>query len=152
MFETTLPFGGLFRTDTVHAPRAFDSGFRWEFYNETALNESARALFHHLDSVFRTLSAPDYMFLSSIELDAEAGRFPEVLAQYFRDDEWDYSRSYFVAPIKRVGSATRTRLVGSHSKRSRGRRFAHWRRTEGSDGEQGYESGVVRLLSLTLPK
>jgi hypothetical protein len=104
MFDTTLPFGGLFRSDTVHAPRTFDSGFRWEFYDETDLNESARALFHHLDSVFRTLSAPGYMFLSSIELDAEAGRFPDVLAQYFRDDEWDYSQSYFVAPIKRVGS------------------------------------------------
>jgi hypothetical protein len=95
------PFDGLFRTDTRHAARTFDRGFRWDF-DEKDLNESARALFRHLDKIFNILRAPDYVFLSSIELDAEAGRFPDLLVQYFRDEAWDYTQSYFVAPIKQT--------------------------------------------------
>ena len=103
MFDDSLPFGGLFRTDT-HASRMFDRGLRWDFFGHADLNESARALFGRLDEIFDALRVPDYVFLSTIELDAEAGRFPDVLAQYFRDDAWADTQSYFVAPIKRTGS------------------------------------------------
>ena len=48
--------------------------FRWDF-DEADLNESAKALFHRLDQVFDILDAPGFAFLSTIELDAEAGRF-----------------------------------------------------------------------------
>ena len=102
---TNVPFAGLFRTDTPHGARVFDEGFRWDF-DGADLNESARALFQHLDRVFEVLYAPAFAFLSTIELDAEAGRFPDVLAQYFRDDAWSDTHSFFVAPIKRVGPET----------------------------------------------
>jgi hypothetical protein len=68
------PFAGLFRTDTLHGARIFEGGFRCDF-DEADLNESAKALFHRLDQVFDILDAPGFAFLSTIELDAEAGRF-----------------------------------------------------------------------------
>jgi hypothetical protein len=67
------------------------------------LNESARVLFRRLDEILEIIKVRDYVFLSSIELDAEVGRFPEVLAQYFDDEAWADTQSYFVAPIKRTG-------------------------------------------------
>jgi hypothetical protein len=82
MNDNTLRFAGLFRTDSRHAARTFDRGLRWDF-DENNLNEAARALFRHLDKIFNILRAPDHVFLSSIELDAEAGRFPELMVQYF---------------------------------------------------------------------
>src|SRR6266850_3199089 len=97
-----IPFNGLFRTDTRHGARVFEGGLRWDF-DEEDLNESAKALFRHLDRVFEILQAPTFVFLSTIELDAEAGRFPDVLAQYFRDVDWADTQSFFVAPIKRTG-------------------------------------------------
>jgi hypothetical protein len=64
------------RTDTLHAARTFRAGFQWDFY-ESDLNESARALFRRLDDVFHILKADGHVFLSTIELEAEVGRFPE---------------------------------------------------------------------------
>jgi hypothetical protein len=106
MNDNSRPFDGLFRTDSRHAARTFDRGFRWDF-DEKNLNEAARALFRHLDKIFNILSAPEHVFLASIELDAAAGRFPELMVQYFRDEAWADTQSYFVAPIKRTarGSA-----------------------------------------------
>jgi hypothetical protein len=103
MDQILVPFDGLFRADTRHGARVFDGGFRWDF-DEVDLNESARALFRHLDRVFEILRRPGFVFLSTIELDAEAGRFPDVLVQYFRDPDWVDTQSFFVAPIKRTGS------------------------------------------------
>jgi hypothetical protein len=102
MNDLTPPFGGLFRTESRHVARTYDQGFQWDFYEED-LNEAARVLFRRLDEIFDILSAPDFVFLSSIELDAEAGRFPELLVQYFRDDAWADTHSYYVAPMKRLG-------------------------------------------------
>lgn len=65
MSDNTLPFNGLFHTDSRHAARTFDRGFRWDF-DEKDLNESARALFRHVDRVFDILREPDHVFLSSI--------------------------------------------------------------------------------------
>jgi hypothetical protein len=97
------PFDGLFRTDTRHGARVFEGGFRWDF-DEVDLNESAKALFRQLDRVFEILRTPAFVFLTTIELDAEAGRFPDVLVQYFRDPDWADTQSFFLAPIKRTGS------------------------------------------------
>jgi len=91
--------------DTRHGARVFEAGFLWDF-DRVDLNESARALFRHLDGVFDILRSPDCVFLSTIELDAEAGRFPDVLEQYFRDVDWEDTQSYYVAPIKRIGRQT----------------------------------------------
>jgi hypothetical protein len=104
MNEIVVPFNGLFRTDTGHSARTF-SGLRWDFPARD-LNESARALFTHLDRLFGVLHRPGFVFLSTIELDAEAGRFPEVLLQYFRDEEWADTQSFFVGPIRRIGKGS----------------------------------------------
>jgi hypothetical protein len=65
-------FDGLYRMDTRHGARVFSSGYRWGF-DEVDLNESAKPLFRHLDRLFEILRVPS-LFLSIIELDAEAGR------------------------------------------------------------------------------
>jgi hypothetical protein len=97
MSQIHTPFNGLFKTDG----HLFDGGFRWDF-DHSDLNESAKALFHHLDRVFEILRAPGFAFLSTIELDAEPGRFPEVLSQYFWDPDWADTQSFFVAAIART--------------------------------------------------
>lgn len=73
MDQVLAPFDGLFRTDTRYGARMFEGGFRWDF-DEADLNESAKALFRHLDRVFEILRTPECVFLSTIELDVEAGR------------------------------------------------------------------------------
>jgi hypothetical protein len=92
-----VAFGGLFQGGLPL--RRFDAGFRWEF-PAGDLNTSAKALFRHLDRVFEILKTPECAFLSTIELDVEEGRFPDVLTQYFRDDAQSETHSFFVAPIK----------------------------------------------------
>jgi hypothetical protein len=93
-----VPFGGLFQAG-LPLPHRFDGGLRWEF-PANDLNASAKALFHHLDRVFEILRERDFAFLSTIELDVEEGRFPDVLAQYFGDEARMGTQSFFVAPIK----------------------------------------------------
>ena len=39
------------------------------------------------------------VFLGTIELDVEAGRFPDVLVSFFGDAAWDYTTRFYVAPI-----------------------------------------------------
>src|SRR5262245_48725456 len=102
----SVAFGSLFRTDTRHAARSFPAGFQWDF-DAADVNDSSRALFRRLDAVFGILKTPGYVFMSTIELDAEAGRFPDVLTQYFRDEAWSDEQSYYVAPIKRTGAGCR---------------------------------------------
>jgi hypothetical protein len=98
MQDWTAFFDGLFRIDGHDAPRDF-SGLRWEFRGADS-NDSAKALFRHVDRVFEILELRGHTFLTSVELDAEPGRFPEVLLQYFRDDAWDDTKAFFVAPIQ----------------------------------------------------
>jgi len=81
--------------------------FRWDF-DEADLNESAKALFHRLDQVFDILDAPGFAFLSTIELDAEADRFPDALAQYFGDDAWADTQSFL---WRRSSGSTRRRSI-----------------------------------------
>lgn len=104
MTETGAPFNGLFQVQTLGARRS-DGWSRWDFPADD-LNRSASQLFHHLDRVFAILNAHEFAFLSTIELDAEAGRFPDVLAQYFRDEAWADSQSFYVAPIESVPTAS----------------------------------------------
>ena len=49
-----------------------------------------------------TRCARQHVFLVSIELDAQAGRFPDVLLQYSRDVDRDDRRAFFVAPIRHL--------------------------------------------------
>jgi hypothetical protein len=99
MTNTEVPLGGLFQANGATLAPGFDGGLRWDF-PASDLNKSARSLFRHLDRVFDILQARECVFLSTIELDVEAGRFPDVVAQYFRDEPWADTQSFFVAPIK----------------------------------------------------
>jgi len=62
-------------------------------------------MFRHLDRVFEILNAREFAFLSTIELDVTEGRFPDLLARYFRDEDWADTHSFFVAPIKNTSSS-----------------------------------------------
>jgi hypothetical protein len=99
MNEPRTPFNELFRA------RTGSTVLHWDFPSDD-LNESALELFRHADRLFELLNRSGFVFLSTIELDADAGRFPDVLAQYFRDEVWAYTQSYFVAPIRRIGPGT----------------------------------------------
>ena len=96
MNETRTPFHELF------SARTESTVVHWEFPSDD-LNESARELFRHVDRLFESLNQSGFVFLSTIELDADAGRFPDVLVQYFRDEVWAHTQSYFIAPIRRIG-------------------------------------------------
>jgi hypothetical protein len=96
MNETQTPFYKLFDVRTE------STVMHWEFLSDD-LNESARELFRHIDDLFKLLNQNGFVFLSTIELDADAGRFPDVLVQYFRDEVWADTQSYFIAPIRRIG-------------------------------------------------
>jgi hypothetical protein len=90
----------------------FEDGYRWEM-PLPELNDSARALCALVDELLRVLALPDHVFLIGIENDATAGRFPEVLTQYFRDVNGAEERTYFVAPIRHAqeGGHSTGRLV-----------------------------------------
>jgi hypothetical protein len=75
-------FGQLF--DSERSIRRYP-GLKREFVRRD-LNESARDLFDHLDRIFDILKTESWAFLTSIELDAERGRFPDVLVQHFWDE------------------------------------------------------------------
>jgi hypothetical protein len=81
-------------------------GLRWEFARSD-LNKSARDLLAHLDRMFGILEVETHMFLTTIELDVEPGRFPEVLLQYFWDEATGDDDAVFVAPIRGVHSIGR---------------------------------------------
>jgi hypothetical protein len=87
-------FGGLFDRDT----RGRSGPWQREF-PESDLNRSAARMFAYVDQVFEMVWEPGYVFLNTIELDVEAGRFPDVVAAYFADSGWDYASRFFVAPI-----------------------------------------------------
>jgi hypothetical protein len=74
---------------------------RWRFDGKD-LNESARRMFVKTDQLMRELDVPDHVFLSTIELDVDAGRFPEVLVAYFGHASWDWNKRFFIAPIEKL--------------------------------------------------
>ena|SRR5690349_10676675 len=65
---------------------------------EADLNDSVRRLMAYLDE-FSVAAEPGWAFLTTIENDAEAGRLPEVLQNFFA---WEFSPDstrYFVTPM-----------------------------------------------------
>jgi hypothetical protein len=81
-------------------------GLMWEFERRD-LNESASDLLVHLDRVFEILATESCAFITTIELDVERGRFPEVIVQHLWDETVDDSDALFVAPISGIGSCGR---------------------------------------------
>ena len=84
--------------------------FKREFHGSDS-NVSARQLFAYVDGLVESLRQPGYVFLNTIELDVDCGRFPEVVAAYFADRDWDYAKRFFVASIYK-GEQTEMYAVG----------------------------------------
>ena len=78
---------------------------------EADLNDSVRGLVAYLDKLFSVAAEPGWVFLTTIENDAIAGRFPEVLRNFFSWELWSDSTRYFVAPMGQLTAEPET-VVG----------------------------------------
>jgi hypothetical protein len=54
-----------------------------------------------VDVVSERFALPGYVFLDTLELDVDQGRFPEAFASFIADEAWDYSSRFFVADIRK---------------------------------------------------
>ena len=75
--------------------------FKREFRGSDS-NESARQMFACMDRLFEIVHQSGYVFLNTIELDVDCGRYPEMVAAYFCDRDWDYVKRFFIASIDKV--------------------------------------------------
>jgi hypothetical protein len=64
-----------------------------------------------MDRLFAVAKDPGYVFLTTIENDAEAGRFPQVVLNFFAGEFWSTSARFFVAQMAHV-SSTPAAVVG----------------------------------------
>lgn len=76
--------------------------WRWAFQARD-LNDSARRMFAHLDLVRHQCGRPGSVFLDTVELDANAGRFSDVVSAFFAHPEWSYQTRFFIEPMENVG-------------------------------------------------
>jgi hypothetical protein len=76
--------------------RRFDDGKREEW-------EWARLALTYADELCEAAALPGYVCLSTVELDAEPRKFPDALAAYFSDADWDYSERFFVQEFGQRG-------------------------------------------------
>lgn len=60
---------------------------------------SAKRLFAYIDLVMSHTKCDGYVYLATIELDLDAGRFPEVVQAYFASAEWDYRERYCLGEV-----------------------------------------------------
>jgi hypothetical protein len=60
-------------------------------------------MFEFVDELLEVVREPDYVVLNTIELDVEAGRFPDVVAAYFAQPDWGYSNRFFIAEMSNMG-------------------------------------------------
>jgi hypothetical protein len=100
------PFRGMF--DRVSS--RWTGLLTWDFTARDT-NVAASRLFAHLDQFTSEARLSGHVFLTTIELDAECGRFPEMLAAYFCLASWDYRRRFYGAPLLK-GDSEETHVVG----------------------------------------
>jgi hypothetical protein len=83
-------FGGIFDNDNP------GHGGSWE-----SRGDSARPLqcFARIDRLLAALGEPGLVALNTIQLDVEAGKFPDVLAAFFADEHWDYQDRWMIGGI-----------------------------------------------------
>jgi hypothetical protein len=77
--------------------RSFDAGRGDE--------QSAKRLFRFIDDVMRHSALDGHVHLTTIELDLDAGRFPEVVQTYFSSAEWDYRERYSLGEVCKADAA-----------------------------------------------
>ena len=75
---------------------------RWAFQARD-VNQSARRMFAHLDLVRRQCVRAGSVFLDTVELDADAGRFPDVVSAFFAHPNWSYRTRFFMESMENAG-------------------------------------------------
>lgn len=70
----------------------------------TSENENAQHLLARLDRFIEQCGEDGWRSLVTIELDAEAGRFPELLCAFFSASAWNYATRFAVAPLLKAGN------------------------------------------------
>lgn len=121
-------------SDIFDLPNHAQDCVHWEV-PDADLNDSADRMFARLERVFEVLRTPGFVFFDTIQLDVEAGRFPEVVAAYFRHPAWEYSQRFCIDQMCNPGPAENF-LVGRLTFEVRGCRTAD---VIGQDG--GYRWG-----------
>jgi len=53
-------------------------------------------MFAHLEVMRRQCARAGFVFLDTVELDAEAGRFPDAVTAFFAHPEWSHGTRFFV--------------------------------------------------------
>jgi hypothetical protein len=123
---------------------------------EADLNDSVRGLVAYLDKLFSVAAEPGWVFLTTIENDAIAGRFPEVLRNFFSWGLWSDSTRYFVAPMGQL-TAEPGAVVGRITLESRPGHLIHilayddgfcWGTNLSLGGVQVRESAVMQAVAL----
>ena len=60
-------------------------------------------MFAHLDLVRQRCGRPGCVFLDTVELDACAGRFPDVVSAFFAHPDWSYETRFFIEQMENAG-------------------------------------------------
>lgn len=94
MSETQLPFAGIF--DPTVPGRGGHVSWQWRDFD---LNLAATKMLTHVDRMLERFSDVDAVWLGTIELDVESGRFPEMFAAFVSDPEKDDSERFYVPEI-----------------------------------------------------
>jgi hypothetical protein len=147
----SLPFSGLFKLVAPGVGRDLKRSFF-----AADLNDSAEDLVAYLDKLFSVAAEPGWVFLTTIENDAIAGRFPEVLQNFFSWERWSDSTRYYVAPIGQL-TAEPEAVVARMTFESRPGHLMHilayhdgfcWGPNLSLGGVQVRESDVMRAVAL----
>jgi hypothetical protein len=94
-----LPFGGIL--DRAMPGRGGHAWWRWD---DPDLNRAAAMLLTHVDRILERFSDRGDVWLATIELDLEEGRFPDVFAAFFSDPTWDHTTRFSVPQIVKASS------------------------------------------------
>lgn len=106
MSEAQLRFGGIF--DPAVPGRGGEASWQWRDHD---LNLAATKMLTHVDRMLERFSDVDAVWLGTIELDLEPGRFPEVLAAFASDRARNDSERFSVLEDS-IGALTCELRVG----------------------------------------
>jgi hypothetical protein len=106
MEDPETPFSGLFNLRRPGVGRDRN----WTF-GVVDLHDSVRRMQSHLDQLLVVAAEPGWVFLTTVENDAQAGRFPEVLRNFFAGEFWSTHARYFVGSMGHTTTGP-ARVVG----------------------------------------
>ena len=56
-------------------------------------------MFAHVDELIAATRHTSHVMLMTIDLDLDAGRFPDLLVSLFSSPRWDYRKRFYVGPL-----------------------------------------------------